>query len=197
MTPRPPSTRSAILSALLALLALLAAPVVSAQSVGASVYNVEVIIFRMSGPREGESGVAPPRTASGESTAGSAGGVTQAARFVSMLPAARLQLTGARQRLATAGYRVLAHTGWAQTASSWGSRSGLPLERLGIAVPGLSGSFFLERGALLHLGMNLRYVTETGAVHPLSEIRRVRFNEKNYYDHPGIAVIAVVTPGAR
>jgi hypothetical protein len=45
--------------------------------------------------------------------------------------------------------------------------------------------------------MNLTYVTENGVTHQLSEIRRVRFNEKNYYDHPGLAVIAVVTPAGR
>lgn len=163
-----------------------------------SLYNIEVVIFRMNGPREGERGAAPLRSAAGEPAAGeSSGGVAQAARYIGALPAAKLQLSGARQKLAAAGYRVLAHTGWTQSASSWGSRSGLPIARLGIQTPGLSGEFLLERGALLHLGMNLTYVTEGGASHQLSEIRRVRFNEKNYYDHPGLAVIAVVTPAGR
>ena len=31
----------------------------------------------------------------------------------------------------------------------------------------------------------------------LSELRRVRFEERHYYDHPGIGVIAVVTSGAQ
>jgi len=173
------------------------APLARAQS-GASLYNVEVVVFRMSGPREGERGAAPLRSAAGESAnADASGGVAQAARFAGTLPAAQLQLAGARQKLAAAGYPVLAHAGWTQTASSWGSRSGLPLARLGINAPGLGGEFLLERGALLHLGMNLRYVTDGGVTHELSELRRVRFNEKNYYDHPGLAVIAVVTPADR
>jgi hypothetical protein len=163
----------------------------------ASLYNVEVVVFRMNGPREGEPGAAPLRSAAGESSADSSAGVAQAARFVGALPAAKLQLSGNRQKLAAAGYRILAHTGWTQTASSWGSRSGLPIARLGVQAAGLSGEFLLERGALLHLGMNLTYVTENGVTHQLSEIRRVRFNEKNYYDHPGLAVIAVVTPAGR
>jgi hypothetical protein len=119
------------------------------------------------------------------------------ARYLGPLPAAKLQLSGARQKLAAAGYRVLAHTGWTQTASTWGSRNGLSVEQLGVQVPGLSGSFLLERGALLHFGMNLRYSPEGGGAQQMNELRRIRFNEKNYYDHPGLGVIAVVTPGSR
>lgn len=199
-----PSTRSnrplraaALALVLLAIDAGSSATVAKAQA-SATLYNVEVVVFRMNGPREGERGAAPLRSAAGESSSvDSAGAISQAARFVGALPAAKLQLSGARQKLAAAGYRVLAHAGWTQTASSWGSRSGLPLARLGIQAPGLSGEFLLERGALLHLGMNLSLVTETGATQELSEIRRVRFNEKNYYDHPSLAVIAVVTPATR
>lgn len=172
---------------------LLGSSAALAQGGSTSLYNVEVVIFRMNGPREGEPGFAAPRSASGDS----ATGATQIARYVGALPAAKLQLSGARQKLASAGYRVLAHTGWTQTASSWGSRSGLAVERVGVQVPGLSGNFLLERGALLHFGMNLRYAPEGGAVQQMSEIRRIRFNEKNYYDHPGLGVIAVITPGGK
>jgi hypothetical protein len=177
------------------LLALLQAggPVVYAQGVGASTYHVEVIIFRTSGARKGEPGAAPSRIASGDA----ASGATQIARYLGPLPAAKLQLSGARQQLAAGGYRVLAHTGWTQTASTWGSRNGLPVDQLGLQVPGLSGSFLLERGALLHFGMNLRYAPEGGAAQQMNELRRIRFNEKNYYDHPGLGVIAVITPGGR
>jgi len=45
--------------------------------------------------------------------------------------------------------------------------------------------------------MNLRYTPEGGAALQMSEIRRIRFNEKNYYDHPGLGVVAVITPGAK
>lgn len=179
----------------LALLASLtaAAPVSLPQSSNATLYNVEVVVFRMTGPREGEPGAAATRSAAGDS----ATGATQVARYVAALPAAKLQLSGARQKLAAAGYRVLAHAGWTQTASSWGSRSGLPIDRVGVQVPGLSGNFLLERGSLLHFGMNLKYSPEGGATQQMSEIRRIRFNEKNYYDHPAIGVIAVVTPGGK
>ena len=66
---------------------------------------------------------------------------------------------------------------------------------MGIDVPGLSGSFQLERGSLLHFGMTLRHASNGNHAAQLNEIRRIRFNERNYYDHPAIGVIAVVTPG--
>ncbi|MFM7397291.1 MAG: CsiV family protein [Gammaproteobacteria bacterium] len=175
------------------LIALIGGPTALAQGVGAATYHVEVIVFRNAGAREGEPGAAPARSASGDA----ATGATQMARYLGPLPAAKLQLTGARQKLAASGYRVLAHTGWTQTASTWGSRGGLSGEQRGLQVPGLSGNFLLERGSLLHFGMNLRYAPEGGAAQQMNELRRIRFNEKNYYDHPGLGVIAVVTPGGR
>jgi hypothetical protein len=164
-----------------------------AQAAGASTYNVEVIIFRNTGARElvtGSSG-----RLQSNSDGDSAVDNPQIGRLINITPASRLQLAGLRQKLSAGGYRVLAHAGWTQTASSWGTRVGLPIESLGLDVAGLSGFFLLERGSLLHLGMNLRYVVDGGAAQELNELRRVRFNERNYYDHPGIGVIAVVTPG--
>ena len=160
----------------------------AAPSAVSGTYSVEVIVFRNSGG--GDGGTAPPSRGGGD-----ASGNTQVARYIGPLPGSRMQLGGVRERLARGGYRVLVHTGWVQTAGSWGSRSGLPLDRLGIRVPGLSGSFMLERGSLLHLGMNLRYTGDGGPSAQINEIRRIRFNERNYYDHPSLGVIAVVTPG--
>jgi hypothetical protein len=45
--------------------------------------------------------------------------------------------------------------------------------------------------------MNLRYAPEGAAALQMTEIRRIRLNEKNYYDHPGLGVIAVITPAGR
>lgn len=160
----------------------------------AAAYNIEVIVFRGNGPREEGGGAPPTRSARDADTAS---GTAQAARFLKPMPASALQLSGARQRLATGGYKVLAHAGWTQTASSWGSRSGLTIERVGVQSPGLSGVFLLERGSLLHFGMNLKFTADNGATWQLSEIRRIRLNEKNYYDNPGLGVIAVVTPVGR
>ena len=165
-----------------------AARAAAAPSATSGTYSVEVIVFRS--PGGGDGGTAAP-SRGGSDTSGS----TQVARYIGPLSGSRMQLGGAREKLARGGYRVLAHAGWVQTAGSWGSRSGLPLDRLGIRVPGLSGSFMLERGSLLHLGMNLRYAGDGGPAAQINEIRRIRFNERNYYDHPSLGVIAVVTPG--
>jgi hypothetical protein len=164
------------------------APAAAAPAAASGTYSVEVIVFRSAGGGDGGT-AAPPRGG------GDTSGNTQVARYIGPLPGSRMQLGGAREKLARGGYRVLAHTGWVQTAGSWGSRSGLSLDRLGIRVPGLSGSFMLERGSLLHLGMNLRYAGDGGPSAQINEIRRIRFNERNYYDHPSLGVIAVVTPG--
>ena len=163
-------------------------PAAAAPAAASGTYSVEVIVFRSTGG--GDGGTAAPMRGGSDSS-----GTTQVARYIGPLPGSRMQLGGAREKLARGGYRVLAHTGWVQTAGSWGSRSGLPLERLGIRVPGLSGSFMLERGSLLHLGMDLRYAGDGGPAARINEIRRVRFNERNYYDHPSLGIIAVVTPG--
>ena len=58
---------------------------------------------------------------------------------------------------ASGAYVPVAHVAWSQTASSWGTRAGFPLQRLGVEVEGLSGTVFLEHGQFLHLGMTLNY----------------------------------------
>ena len=95
-------------------------------------------------------------------------------------------------RLRNSGYRVLAHTGWIQSATNWPSHLGLDLSAIGVAVPGLTGQIYVERGTLLHLGVDLTYGTEPAF--RLRELRRIKFNEKQYFDHPGMGVIAIVSP---
>jgi hypothetical protein len=177
----------------------------AAPAAGASpVYNIEVIIFRATGgPGASEDWTAPaprpPRAA--ESGGEAASGAAVVGRFVSATSPAQLQLNDLRTRLAASGaYQPLAHVGWSQTASSWGSRAGFTLQRLGVSVPGLSGMLYLERGSFLHLGVSLKYAPATGGpTYELAELRRVRSYDKNYYDHPAYGVVAVVTPaqGAR
>jgi len=103
----------------------------------------------------------------------------------------------------TTNYQPIAHFAWQQTASSWGSRAGFTVAKLAGNVPGLSGIFYLERGTYLHLGMALNYQSSNppatlsappGTVFNLSESRRIKFFERNYYDHPAFGVIALVTP---
>lgn len=180
-----------------------------AQAPAANVYNIELIVFRATTALGGVEnwGVAPPRTlgTDGETTSGSA----QVGRFVQVIPRARFQLMDVENKLRASGaYAPVAHVAWSQTASDWGTRAGFNVQRLGMNIPGLSGTVFLERGQYLHLGMNLAYAPDSppagigagpGTTFSLSETRRIRFYERNYYDHPAFGVIAVVTPaqGAR
>lgn len=159
-----------------------------------SSYNVEIIVFKNNGGG-GEDWSAPGARAplGGPGKEDGEAGAAQVGRLVAILPPAQFQLAADEGRLRSAGYPILAHLAWTQTASSWGSRAGFTLARLGSAA-GVAGMVYLERGSYLHLGMDLRYGS-----YQISEMRRVKFYEKNYYDHPGFGVIALLTPtqGAR
>jgi len=177
---------------------------------GSTVYNVELIIFRATGAQggaenwSGQSGSA--RNIAGDEVAS---GTAQVGHFAGLLPSAAWQLTELEGKLRASGaYVPVAHVAWSQTASSWGTRAGFSLAKLGVNVDGLSGTVFLEHGQFLHLGMTLTYAMHdppaslgAGPDTPFSinESRRVRYYERNYFDHPAFGVIALVTPaqGAR
>jgi Peptidoglycan-binding protein, CsiV len=179
------------------------------QDAAAPAYHIEIIVFRATSAQGGaenwsaENGVG--NTIGEESSSGS----SQVGRFVGALPPAQFQLTDIENKLRSSGaYVPIAHVAWAQTASAWGTRAGFALQKLGVDVPGLTGNVSLERGQYLHLGMALSYAMSSppgglgagpGTAFTLNENRRVRFYERNYYDHPAFGVIALVTPaqGAR
>lgn len=184
---RPPARYTAPMRLPTLALALLAAAVAAPAlpQASAPVYNIEVLVFRTGGSAADAAGGVEPQVSGGDSGDGG-GGV---ARFVGTLPASSLQLGGIEARLRASGaWRPLAHAGWAQTPSPWGSRSGFPLARVGVSADGLVGSAYLERGQYLHLGFTISLGRAT-----ISEIRRVRLGEKNYFDNPEFGVIAVVT----
>ena len=185
------------------------APAPAPPAAPAPVYNIEVIVFRATsalGGAEDWSAEAGARNVAGEE---SASGAATGGHFVAPLPASLWQLGELESRLRASGvYVPVAHTAWSQTASSWGTRAGFPVQKLGIDVPGLSGTVFLERGQWLHLGMSLTYTMANppqglgaGPDTPftINDSRRVRFYERNYFDHPAFGVIALVSPaqGAR
>ena len=134
------------------------APAPAPPAAPAPVYNIEVIVFRATsalGGAEDWSAEAGARNVAGEE---SASGAATVGHFVAPLPASLWQLGELESRLRASGvYVPVAHTAWSQTASSWGTRAGFPVQKLGIDVPGLSGTVFLERGQWLHLGMSLTY----------------------------------------
>ena len=214
MHPAPAPLRTltfALAAAALLLSALAAGAQESPPAAGAgnAVYNIEIIVFRAAGAPGGAenwSAEAGTRNIAGDE---SANGAATVGHFVGTLPASLWQLTELETRLRASGaYVPVAHAAWAQTASSWGTRAGFTMQKLGIDVPGLSGTVFLERGQFLHLGMTLTYAMSNppaslGAApdtpFTINESRRVRFYERNYFDHPAFGVIALVTPaqGAR
>jgi hypothetical protein len=179
------------------------APAASPAGTGA-VYNIEIIVFRATsalGGAEDWSAEAGSRSIAGDE---SASGASQVGHFVAALPASVWQLNELENRLRASGtYVVVAHAAWSQTASSWGTRAGFSMQKLGIDVPGLGGTVFLERGQFLHLGVTLTYTIPSpppglGAApdtpFTINESRRVRFYERNYFDNPAFGVIVLVTP---
>jgi hypothetical protein len=193
------------------LVALLAGLPAASQNAAApaNVYNIEIVVFRATQALGGAENwnVQSMRgvDAAGETSTSS----RQVGRFISVLPSSQYQLTDIENKLKSTGlYVPVAHVAWSQTASDWGTRAGFPMPKLGVDVPGLSGTVFLERGQYLHLGMALSYAPANppggmgagpGTTFNLSESRRIKYYERNYYDHPGFGVIALVTPaqGAR
>jgi Peptidoglycan-binding protein, CsiV len=176
-----------------------------APAVTGPTYDIEVVIFRA------RVGLGQPENWAAETTASAivAGGEASSGsgavgKLLGVLPAADYRLTGIAARLRSSGtYAPVAHAAWVQTASAWGTHAGFPLQSLGIDVPGLSGSIYLERGEFLHLGMSLDYTMQDpppglkappGTTFVMNETRRVRFYQRNYYDHPAFGVIALVTP---
>jgi len=161
----------------------------AAQGVAAGTYRVEVIIFRGPPPAGSEDFSAP---AEGRGFDDSRDNDSQPPTLVRLLDASELQMTSlANQLRRSSGWQVLAHSGWVQTATPWPRHAGLPLEQVGINVPGLRGTVYLERGDYLHFGAFLQL--GENPVLELSELRRVRFNEKHYLDHPGFGVIVQVS----
>lgn len=182
----------------------------SAEDVAApltTVYNVEMIIFRdtlaQGGAENWSTQGNTSRIIAGDE-GGTGSGTAQIGHFVGLLPSSAYQLTDLETRLRASGaYVPVAHVAWSQTASSWGTRAGFSLPRLGVDVEGLSGTVFLEHGQFLHLGMTLNYAMASpptglnaapGTVFTINESRRVKFYDRNYFDHPAYGVIALITP---
>jgi hypothetical protein len=178
--------------ALLGCLLLVALPGAHAQQAGSPMYAVELIVFRVTSPAANEdlSAVPPGRGFGNESTRG--GGSTP--QVVRMLPAADYRLAGVESTLRGSGaWRPIAHAAWIQTAANWGTHVGIALSDLGINAPGLSGTVYLERATYLHLGLELT-LNSGGVNYTIKEMRSVKYNERQYFDHPGFGVIAVVSP---
>ncbi len=183
---------TALLLGAVATVATAQAPAPAAATPTATVYNVELVVFSGNGgPGEdwGTPGARAP-AGGGDSSSGNA----QVGRFVAAMPPSRFQLANEVAKLRASGrYQILTHIAWQQTASTWGTRAGFTLARLGSQANGLSGLVYLERGTYLHLGVNIAY-SAGGPTYRIDESRRIKFYDKQYYDHPAIGLLAMVTP---
>jgi hypothetical protein len=188
----PIRTLPAALRAALALLALFATLPSPAQQKSGPLYRVELLVFRTTTPPAGEDWSAPPGFRGfGGDPATQAGGTPPS--VIKIYESDRYQLGTMASRLRASGaYRPIAHAAWLQTATPWGRHAGIDLADLGIKSPELSGTVYLERGTLLHFGLDLRL--GAGPTYRLSELRRIKFNEKHYFDHPAFGAIAIVSP---
>ena len=181
----------------MALAACLAAAPAGAAAPSTGAYLVEVVVFRNVEPPTGEALDAP---AEGRGFGGPLDGNAPPPSVLRTLDASQMQLGTLASRMRASGnYRVLAHAAWVQTAGDWPKHSGLPLEQLGLASPGLAGNVYLERGPqYLHLATQPDpQPGTTGPAWSLSELRKVKYNERNFFDHPGFGVIAIVSPAKR
>ena len=198
--------RTTIARTTIALAACLASAPAAAAAPSTGAYLVEVVIFRAVEPPTGEALDVP---AEGRGFGGPLDANAPPPSVLRTLDASQMQLGTLASRLrATGNYKVLAHAAWVQTATDWPKHGGLPLEQLGLSGPGLAGNVYLERGpAYLHLGFDLHLTVQpdaqpgtaagSGPVWSLSELRKIKYNERNYFDHPGFGVIAIVSPAKR
>jgi hypothetical protein len=161
-----------------------------AQQATATAYGVEIIVFRVAASPQGEDWDAVP-AGRGFGSSAARGGTPEVLR---VLTPADYRLNAIEATLKSSGaWRPVAHAAWVQTAANWGTHTGIALGDLGINVPGLSGMVYLERAPIyLHLGFDVRLTA--GATYTIREMRSVRYNDKQYFDHPGFGIIALVTP---
>ena len=172
------------------LAALGAATPLPAAPASSGAYQVEILIFRANSPPGGEDLGTP---AEGRGFSAPAPGDNPPPDLLRTLDSSQMQLGSMASKLRASGeWTVLAHAAWVQTATDWPHHAGLALEQLGISAAGLHGTVYLEHGQYLHLGFDLQL--GNGPTWSLRELRKIRFNEKNYFDHPGFGVIAIVSP---
>ncbi len=177
---------------LLALLCAALASPAGAQQAGGGLYQVELIVFRVASVAASEDWAAPAPTRGFGSDANRGTGTPP--QVLRVLPAADYRLAGIEATLRSSGaWRPIAHAAWIQTAAAWGTHAGIPLADLGLNVPELTGVIYLERSTYLHLGLTLT-LNAGSASYTLDEMRSVKYNEKQYFDHPGFGVIALVSP---
>lgn len=170
---------------------------------GASLYDVELVIFRVNSPTgtpeqwTTEEGLANDTAAEDDAEESAAGTSVRTTRQASVTPLApeQFKLTAVEDTLRRSReYQPLAHIGWTQPGYSLNAAPGVALADL-LPASAVSGRVALSRGRYLHLNLDLIYQSPSSGQHyVLRQSRRMRSNEKHYFDHPYFGVIAIITP---
>jgi hypothetical protein len=111
------------------------------------------------------------------------------------LPQASLQLAGSAAVLRKrADYGLIALGGWVMPVPP-NATGTIALGDVLATAPGagqLSGSLVFTRGTYLTVGLDALWVPKDGLQLVLSEKRRVKFNERHYFDHESFGAIVLV-----
>ena len=113
------------------------------------------------------------------------------------LPASRYKLTAIEETLRRSrNYRPLAHLGWTQPGFPRNDAKSLSVSAMVPTASGVAGQIALSRGRYLHLTLELVFEPpdEPGQRFVLRQTRRMRSNERHYFDHPRFGVIVVIAP---
>jgi hypothetical protein len=163
--------RQALVGAALSLVALTALPQTP------SLYTVEMVVFR----NDGTTGALPAADTPAAATDDG----------IEVTPAETSKLNAAVAKLRKAGITVLAHVAWTQGPTAFALRQGVTADRLGVGN-GLVGKVYLLRGKFLDLGVDLTF-EQGGQLYRINEMRDIKANDIQYFDHPAVGVIAIVT----
>lgn len=88
-------------------------------------------------------------------------------------------------------YRPLGHFSWIQTIAA---NSAGDAVRIQDANHVLNGYIRLERGDFLTVTVDLEYQPDPERYFRMNEVRRIKFDEDHYFDHPKFGAIAKVNP---
>jgi hypothetical protein len=170
---------------------------------GANLYDVELVIFRVNSPTgtpeqwTTEEGLANDTTPDNDADESSAAAAPRTTRQASVTPLApeQFKLSAVEDTLRRSReYQPVAHIGWTQPGYSLNAAPGVALADL-LPASAISGRVALSRGHYLHLNLDLVYQSPSSGQHyVMRQSRRMRSNEKHYFDHPYFGVIAIVTP---
>jgi len=102
-------------------------------------------------------------------------------------------------------YRILSHAHWQQTVESDPKSSARPVRVVSLgpaAAAELDGTVRFSMSRFLHLDVNLLYRPQgqdpaTAPAYRISESRRVKSHETQYFDHPQFGVLVRVMPAEK